>query len=115
MTGNPLIREKAWPSTSIYWKVALVLFALTALEVAAFEVAHRDIATLTAIVAPILIPILILLSAMKFALVAAFYMHLKQDSIFFSGLFVFPILIAGGLILALLALFSYARTFAAGG
>ena len=31
-----------------------------------------------------------LLSAAKFALVAMFYMHLKQDSRLFTGVFVFP-------------------------
>ena len=36
-----------------------------------------------------------------------FYMHLKQDSALFSGLFVFPILVAAALIAALIVLFSY--------
>ncbi len=48
-----------------------------------------------------------MLSAVKFAMVGAFYMHLKQDSVFYSGLFVFPIAIAGVLVAALIALFSY--------
>ena len=56
---------------------------------------------------PVVIEILLLLSAVKFALVAMFYMHLKQDSKIFSGLFVFPILIAAFVIIALLTLFSY--------
>ena len=45
-----------------------------------------------------------LLSAVKFALVAMFYMHLKQDHRLFSGVFVFPLIIATVIILALIAL-----------
>ncbi|TFG46769.1 MAG: hypothetical protein E4H41_01090 [Gemmatimonadales bacterium] len=55
-------------------------------------------------------PILIILSAAKFALVAMFYMHLKQDSKIFSGLFVFPLIIAAIVIVALLLLFAYLRS-----
>ena len=45
---------------------------------------------------------LLLLSAVKFALVAMFYMHLKQDSKLFSGVFVFPLMIAAVIIVALI-------------
>ena len=38
-----------------------------------------------------------------------FYMHLKQDSRIFSGLFIFPLIIAAVVILALLGLFTYLR------
>ena len=62
------------------------------------------------LVQPLLNWILIILSAAKFALVAMFYMHLKQDSKIFSGLFVFPLIIAAVLIVALLLLFAYLRT-----
>jgi heme/copper-type cytochrome/quinol oxidase subunit 4 len=87
--------------------VALVLFALTALEVYAFEVTRRGSpAGLARIVAPLIIPILVVLSAAKFALVAMFYMHLKQDAKLFSGLFVFPLIIAVALVAALIMLFS---------
>jgi hypothetical protein len=37
-------------------------------------------------------------------------MHLKQDSRIFSGLFVFPLIIAAVMIGALLLLFSYLQT-----
>lgn len=103
-----LTRESPWPSAIKYIKVAIVLFILTALEVAAYEVVDEGApAALAAAIEPVLVAILLVLSAAKFALVGAFYMHLKQDSIFFSGLFVFPIAIAGVLIAALIALFSY--------
>ncbi|MEE8267457.1 MAG: cytochrome C oxidase subunit IV family protein [Gemmatimonadales bacterium] len=103
-----LTREGPWPSAVKYIKVAVVLFVLTALEVAAYEVVDEGApAALAAAIEPVLVAILLVLSAAKFVLVGAFYMHLKQDSVFFSGLFVFPIALAGVLVAALIALFSY--------
>jgi caa(3)-type oxidase subunit IV len=99
--------EHAHPTAGTYIKIAIVLFVLTALEVGAYEVARRGTpAGLAAIVAPTIIPILVILSAAKFALVAMFYMHLKQDGPLLSGIFVFPIILAVGLALALIALFA---------
>jgi cytochrome c oxidase subunit 4 len=103
-----LTRESPWPSAIKYIKVAVVLFTLTALEVAAYEVVDEGApAALAAALEPVLVAVLLVLSAAKFALVGAFYMHLKQDSVFYSGLFVFPIGLAGVLVAALIALFSY--------
>ena len=53
-----------------------------------------------------------LLSAVKFALVAMFYMHLKQDNRLFSGVFVFPLIIATVIIVALIVLEAYHFAFA---
>jgi cytochrome c oxidase subunit IV len=99
--------EHTHPSTGVYIRIGLVLFVFTALEVAAYEVAHRDVGTLSALLAPILIEVLILLSAFKFALVAMYYMHLKQDSKLFSGVFVFSLIVAAVVVFALIALFAY--------
>jgi cytochrome c oxidase subunit 4 len=108
MTAHAATAEHAHPTPGVYLRIALILFVLTALEVSGFEVARRGApAALASIVAPIITEILIVLSAAKFALVAMFYMHLKQDSRLFSTLFVFPILIATVIIIALLTLFSY--------
>ena len=51
-------------------------------------------------------PILVVLSAVKFALVAGFYMHLKQDAKIYTGIFVFPLIIAVALTFALVLLFA---------
>ena len=103
-----LTREGPWPSAVKYIKVAVVLFVLTALEVIAYEIVDEGApAALAAAIEPVLVAILLVLSAAKFVLVGAFYMHLKQDSVFFSGLFVFPIAIAGMLVAVLIVLFSY--------
>jgi heme/copper-type cytochrome/quinol oxidase subunit 4 len=64
-------------------------------------------------VAPTIVPILVILSAAKFALVAMFYMHLKQDARLLTNLFVFPILLAAGVIMGLIVLLSYWRTVGA--
>ena len=99
--------EHAHPSAATYIKIAVILFVLTALEVGAYEVARRGTpAGLAAIVAPTIVPLLVILSAIKFALVAMFYMHLKQDGPLLSGIFVFPIILAIGIALALISLFA---------
>jgi caa(3)-type oxidase subunit IV len=89
--------EHAHPTAATYTKIAVTLVILTALEVAVYYVES---------IRAYLVPILIILMIVKFALVAMYYMHLKQDSKLFSGLFVFPIILAVGIILALIILFS---------
>ena len=44
-----------------------------------------------------------------------YYMHLKKDSKLFSGVFVFPLIIAAVVILALIALQAYHWAFARSG
>lgn len=93
-----------------YTTIALILFALTALEVITYSIHDGSMKTaLASFVDPIFVLLLVVFSAAKFALVAAFYMHLKNDSPIFSGAFVFPIMIAIVIILALFTLFTYNR------
>ena len=108
MDPRVLHKEHKHPSAAIYVKVAVVLVVLTALEVLAYEMARRqDLpGNLVRIVEALLVPILLGLSAIKFALVAMYYMHLKQDARIFTGLFVFPLIIAAVVIFALILLFS---------
>ena len=89
--------EKPHPTAGTYLKVAVTLVILTALEVAVYYVES---------IRRYLVPILIVMMIVKFSLVAMYYMHLKQDSKVFSGVFVFPIMIAIVVVLALIALFS---------
>lgn len=99
--------DHAHPTPALYGKIALVLFALTALEVLAYELARRPGAPMHEFFVGAVVPILIVLSAAKFALVAMFYMHLKQDSKLFTNLFVWPIIIAAAIILSLIVLIGY--------
>ena len=106
--ARPRRRTRAPGTPAIYIKIAVILFVLTALEVGAYEVARRGGLgpACARSSSRSIIPILVVLSAAKFALVAMFYMHLKQDGPLLSGIFVFPIILAVGLALALIALFA---------
>jgi len=98
--------EHAHPTPGMYFRVAVLLFVLTALEVLAYELGRLPDAPLHTIVEPVVVPILLVLSAVKFALVAMFYMHLKQDSKVFTNLFVWPLILAAVIILSLILLIS---------
>lgn len=88
--------QRAHPSTGVYLAVAGVLTIITLVEVGVFYVPALQ---------GVLAPILIVLSAIKFALVVMFYMHLKADHKLFTLVFTLPLLIAIGVIVALLFLF----------
>jgi cytochrome c oxidase subunit IV len=108
--------EHAHPTPGTYAKIGLVLFILTALEVGLYEITFGESASSFGhAIQPFFIPVLLLLSAIKFALVAMYYMHLKNDSKLFSGVFVFPLIIAAVVILALIALQAYHWSFARSG
>lgn len=89
-------RERAHPTPATYVTIAVILAVITMVEVAAVYVSALG---------GVLIPILLVLSATKFAIVAMYFMHLKFDSKLFSGLFVGGILLTSGILLTLLALF----------
>ena len=91
-------------------KIAVVLFVLTALEVLAFEAGRGSFgAQAQSVFEPIVVLLLVVLSGAKFVLVAMFYMHLKQDSRLLSNLFIWPLVIAAGVIASLIVLLSYWR------
>ena len=83
-------------STGTYVKVAVILSVVTALE---FAVLY--IRALT----PIVVPLLLVMSAGKFALVVLYFMHLRYDTRVLTALFVGPLLIAAGLAVALMTLY----------
>ena len=113
---TPAAHEPDHPSTGMYVKIGVVLFVLTALEVGLYEFTYGGHAGAGgADLRPFFVPLLLLLSAAKFALVAMFYMHLKQDSKLFTGVFVFPLMIAAFIIVALMVLQAYHFAFARSG
>jgi cytochrome c oxidase subunit 4 len=102
------------PTPGVYLKVAIVLFVLTALEVLTFEAGRGGLGPgLRPLFEPIVVLVLVVFSGAKFILVAAFYMHLKDDSKLLTNLFVFPLLIAAGVIGGLIVLFQYWRVVGA--
>src|SRR5512141_2188143 len=105
--------EHSHPGWQLYVTIAIILFALTAMEVGAYEIAGRGVGgAFGTFASGTIVQILLVRAAAKFALVAMFYMHLKQDHKLFSGLFVFPLIIATVIILALIVLEAYHFGFA---
>ena len=82
-------------TTRTYVIVAAILTAVTGLEFGVIYVRR---------LAPILLPLLLTLSAGKFALVAMFYMHLRYDSRILTFLFVAPLVLATVLAVAVMTL-----------
>jgi heme/copper-type cytochrome/quinol oxidase subunit 4 len=90
--------EAQHPGPGTYAFVALVLSVITLIEFWAFYLDWlRQVG--------LFIPMLLVLSSVKFALVAMFYMHLKFDHGVFARLLVGGIILAGGIMVALLTLF----------
>jgi cytochrome c oxidase subunit 4 len=88
--------EHAHPGAKTYVLIGVVLAVITLAEV--FFYTQQS-------VREFLVPLLLVLSASKFALVVGFYMHLKFDHPLFFGVFGFGLLVAGSVITALLFLF----------
>jgi heme/copper-type cytochrome/quinol oxidase subunit 4 len=115
-TAADLAHDHSHPGPAVYIKIGVILFILTAAEVAVYELGyHHAEAGVGALLHPIVVPVLLVLSAVKFALVAMFYMHLKQDSKLFTGVFVFPLIIATVVIIILIVLFAYLHSLHPGG
>jgi cytochrome c oxidase subunit IV len=89
----------AHASVRTYVMVALVLTAVTVIEVVAIYIQFLT---------PILTPTLLVLSLAKFALVVLFFMHLRYDSRILTALFVGPMVLAIAIVLALIALIAAA-------
>jgi cytochrome c oxidase subunit IV len=83
-------------SIGTYLKVAAILSIITALEFAVIYIRRLT---------PILIPLLLTLSAGKFALVVMYFMHLRYDRRPLTFLFVAPLLLAVGLAVAVMTLY----------
>ena len=83
------------PTIRTYVIVAAILTAVTALEFGVIYVRR---------LAPILFPLLLTLSAGKFALVVMFYMHLRYDSRILTFLFVAPLVLATVVAVAVMTL-----------
>lgn len=94
--SSPVHRERAHPTPAKYVAIALILAAVTIVEVA---IVYIDF------LGGIVGPVLVILSAAKFALVAMFFMHLRFDNRLFSTMFVGGLLLAVGVLITLLALF----------
>ena len=90
--------EEHHPQWATYWKVALILTLITGVEVWIYYI-PAFVAT------KLFVPSLLIMSAVKFAIVVAFYMHLKYDHKLFRALFIGPLIIAVSTLAGLMFLF----------
>ena len=90
--------------THVGWEtykwIAIILFVMTVFEVWVYYI-PAFVATRS------IVPTILILGAIKFAIVVAFYMHLKYDKKLFRALFVGPLMIAILIMIALLFLFGH--------
>jgi len=86
------------PTPMTYFTVAVVLAGITGIEVAVFYVNWLSYG---------IIPVLTILSVIKFALVGMYYMHLRYDARLFSTFFVCGVALATAVVFALITLFSF--------
>jgi cytochrome c oxidase subunit 4 len=100
--------EHYHPTWKEYKWVALILFLITVVEVWVYYI--PELVASTAFV-----PGLLIMSAIKFAIVVMYYMHLKYDHKLFRALFTGPLVVAVLTILGLLFLFSKIAIRIAGG
>jgi cytochrome c oxidase subunit IV len=89
----------AHPSDRSYVGIALILALITAAEVATFYLEEE--------LGSWLMPALLVMMVVKFAMVAGWFMHLRFDSNLFTRLFVSGLVLAAGVYLAMLAAFEF--------
>jgi len=82
-------------SVATYVRVALILTAVTALEVGVIYIRFLT---------PIVVPLLLVMAAAKFVLVVMFFMHLRYDPRPLAGVFVGPLIMATLLALVVIVL-----------
>jgi cytochrome c oxidase subunit 4 len=97
--GDTHAAEHAHPDWGTYKWVALILTVITVAEVWIYYTPLKQ--------TRVFVPLLLVLSAAKFAIVVMFYMHLKYDAKVFRALFVLPLTIAIIALVSLLFLFGH--------
>ena len=84
-------------STRGYIVIALILAAITALEVSTYYVDFG----------PLFLPSLLIMMVIKFVMVVSYFMHLKFDNKLFSWLFYTGLFLAVGVYITALATFQF--------
>lgn len=86
------------PTWKQYKWVALILTVITIIEVWVYYIPSF-------VASRLFVPALLFMSAIKFAIVVAYYMHLKYDHKLFRALFIGPLIIAILTLIVLMFLF----------
>ncbi len=97
-TKNSGSHDHNHPEPITYFKVAMALVALTALEVVVFYFEWLGYA---------IIPVMAILSIGKFGIVVMYYMHLKFDEKLLTYVFMSGLILAVVVIMWLMALFGW--------
>ncbi len=84
-------------SNAGYVKIALILAAITALEVSTYYIDFG----------PFFMPSLMIMMVVKFVMVVSYFMHLKFDNKIFSWLFYAGLFLAIGVYVAFLSTFKF--------
>src|SRR5690348_5419388 len=90
----------AHPTWKQYKWVALILTLITVVEVWVYYIPSF-------VASKVFVPALLIMSAVKFAIVVLFYMHLKYDARLFRALFTGPLIIAVVTLISLMFLFGH--------
>jgi cytochrome c oxidase subunit IV len=88
------------PNWGTYKWVALILTLITVVEVWVYYIPSF-------VASRLFVPVLLVMSAVKFAIVVMFYMHLKYDHKLFRALFTGPLIIAILTLIVLMFLFGH--------
>ena len=86
------------PGERTYVTVAVILAVVTAIEVAIYYIDFFE---------DVLVPMLLVLSAGKFAAVVGYFMHLKFDDRRFRWIFIFGLSVAAACYIGMAAVFIY--------
>ena len=90
----------AHPTWKQYKWVAVILTLITGVEVWVYYIPSF-------VASKLFVPALLIMSAVKFAIVVLFYMHLKYDARLFRALFTGPLIIAVVTLISLMFLFGH--------
>jgi cytochrome c oxidase subunit 4 len=91
--------QHSHPSDATYIKVAVILFVITAAEVATYFINDPSTTLLVALLFPMMI--------VKFAIVCGAFMHLRFDNPLFRRVFVFGLVLAVAVYLIVLTSMEY--------
>lgn len=92
--------QHSHPTSRFYITIGVILLLLTVFEIVGYVAEERGI-----LPQGLAVTIILILSAMKFVAVVAYYMHLKFDHKLFTGIFVFPAILGTLVIGAMIVLF----------
>ena len=85
------------PSDWLYVQIAIILALITAAEISTYYVDFGDL----------LLPALMVMMTVKFAMVVMFFMHLRYDHKLFSWVFVAGLVLAVAVYIVMLTTFEY--------